>query len=159
MPRIRPERTYLTSEKVRRSRIRNLVGAAAISLALILRFRELPDLIPLHFSLSNEPDTYGPRASLFVIIIVMTGLIALLSWASLRPELSNFPVRVTDENAQELYEITERMYVRVGFAVMLMYLGLASIYFSFPGLTVVSVGMVLLLIVTGLAMKRMIDAA
>ena len=159
MARNRPPRTYLSTEKLRRGRIRNLVGAAAISFALVLRFRELPDQIPLFFTLSSEPDTYGPKWSVFIIIAVMLGLIAFLNWTSTRPELSFFPVRVTEENAQTLYETAERMLVRVGMAVMIIYLGLASIYFSFPGLTVVSIGMIVLLVVTVLGVKRMFDAA
>lgn len=143
---------------MRRGRIRNLVGGAGISFALLLRFRELPDTIPLHFTLSSEPDTYGPKWSVFIIIGVFMGLIALLTWASTRPELSQYPVAVTTENAQVLYEIAERMLIRVGTALMIIYLGIGSIYFSFPGLTVVSIGMIFLIVVTVLGVKRMFDA-
>ena len=155
----RPARTYLSSEKMRRGRIRNLVGGAGISVALLLRFRELPETIPLHFTLSSEPDMYGPKWSVFIIIAALMGLIALLTWASLRPELSQYPVAVTEENAQELYEVAERMLVRVGTALMIIYLGIGSIYFSFPGLTVVALGMIYLLIVTVLGVKGMFSAA
>ena len=102
---------------------------------------------------------WGPKWSVFIIIGVMMGIIALLGWASTRPELAQFPVRVTEENAQGLYEVAERMLLRVGSAMMIIYLGIGSIYFSFPGLTVVAIGMIYLLIVTVFGVRSMFNAA
>ncbi|WP_449277571.1 DUF1648 domain-containing protein [Leucobacter sp. GX24907] len=156
-PSSRPERSYLTTAGARRSRTRALVGAAAVTAALVWLFFQLPAEIPIHLTLSSEPDLYGPRWTLFILIAVFVGLIGLTVWSSTSPEHARYPVPVTPRNAQRLYELGEKLMLRVANALMVIYLGFASFYFGFPGFIIVGLGMLMLIAIMLFGIRGMLE--
>ena len=65
----------------------------------------LPDLIPTHFGLDGIPDTFGSRNSIFLLPIIATVLVILMTTLSFMPHLFSYPVRVDRTNAQKQYSM------------------------------------------------------
>ncbi len=87
-----------------------------------LTFGKLPDLIPLHYDLSGNPDALGNKWSVFII-----PAIALLSYIGLTilqkyPYVFNYPVEVTEKNATQLYRIGVNTIRQVKLITLLMFL-------------------------------------
>jgi uncharacterized membrane protein len=70
---------------------------------VIITYRELPTIIPIHFNFHNEPDNYGSKITLFTMPVVATLVFILLSVLIRIPQKLNYPVKITDENAVRQY--------------------------------------------------------
>ena len=107
------------------------LAMVAAYLALIAAaWDNLPDVVPSHFDAAGVPDAYGDRSVLLLEPVVALALWALLAVARRRPELWNFPVRVTPRNRAALYAIGEKMMAPlVPLTVFLMlYVGLMGVW-------------------------------
>jgi uncharacterized membrane protein len=70
---------------------------------------DIPDIIPTHFGFSGTPDDFGSKKSLFIIIIISISLHMLFAFLSKMPQYYNYPVSVTDGNAETLYRIGRQL--------------------------------------------------
>ena len=68
-------------------------------------FPSLPDRIPTHFNLKGEADGWGNKLMLFTLPAIGFGLYLLLTFINRTPHLFNYPIEVTEENAEKLYQI------------------------------------------------------
>lgn len=88
-----------------------------ISLLLLIAFlgitvfyyASLPETIPTHFNAAGEPDAYGHKASLFLLVGIALLIFLLLRYFQNKPHLYNYPTTITEENAQEQYTKAMRM--------------------------------------------------
>lgn len=83
-----------------------VVAAAAVVLSAL--WPDLPERVPMHFSFSGTPDSWGPRVSLLFPIVILVPVNAVLLGLLRVPHTYNYPVPVTDENARELYTVGRR---------------------------------------------------
>ena len=65
----------------------------------------LPERVPIHFNLQGIPDRYGKKGFLFFEPIL--GLMMVCE--HIPQDWCNFPVEVTEENKEQLYEIGIKM--------------------------------------------------
>lgn len=65
----------------------------------------IPEIIPTHFGFSGVPDAFGSKNGLFIIVIIAVSLNILLSVLSKVPKYYNYPVSITEKNAEPLYKI------------------------------------------------------
>lgn len=73
-----------------------ILGFAVVS----FYYGDLPDQVPLHFGLSGNADSYGPKALLWILPVINLGLFYLLGLsAKTSYKLFNYPVKITEENA------------------------------------------------------------
>jgi uncharacterized membrane protein len=101
--------------KLKRTTFDWILELAAFTFLLILigmpliYGRELPVKIPVHFNFAGEPDGYGSRSSLW--ILPLTGLFMYLVMTVLEafPNIYNFPVKITPENAVTQYRLATRL--------------------------------------------------
>lgn len=105
--------TFETGTVTKRIRRSTLIATAVLSVVLLAGYPLLPDLIPTHFNLAGTADSYGPSWTVFVIVGLLAALIGATSWLSTRPQVLNFPVVVTEANAQQIFRESERMMVWV----------------------------------------------
>lgn len=70
---------------------------------------DIPEIIPTHFGFSGVPDDFGSKKSLFIIIIISISLHMLFALLSKIPQYYNYPVSVTDGNAEILYRIGRQL--------------------------------------------------
>ena len=89
-----------------------LISTAPILLILVylkMVWSDIPEIIPTHFGFSGTPDDYGSKNSLFIIVIIAVILHILLSVLSKVPRCYNYPVSITEKNAEPLYKIGKQL--------------------------------------------------
>jgi len=93
-------------------------------LIVLVAYLNLPDIIPIHFNLKGEADGYGDKSSIWLIPIISAvtywGMTAILT--KIKPWNYNYPIKVTEKNAETVYGMTKQMMVRLnlGFAILFM---------------------------------------
>lgn len=93
-----------------------LEGICLIGLILLLvipsvRFVDLPETIPVHFSATGEPDGWGSRTTIFLLPGVGLVLYGLLTFVGRKPHRYNYLWSITEENATRQYALAMRMMV------------------------------------------------
>jgi uncharacterized membrane protein len=89
-----------------------VIAAAGLIIMFLLPamyWNELPDIIPRHFNSAGEPDGYGSRSVIWVLTIVAFVLYAGLTVLNRFPHIFNYPVRITEENADKIYTLGTRL--------------------------------------------------
>ncbi|MGW9687185.1 DUF1648 domain-containing protein [Flagellimonas sp. 2504JD1-5] len=97
----------------------------ALNVLLVLVFYfDLPETIPTHFNLKGEADGYGHKSTLWIIPILSATLYFGLSFfvTKMKPYHMNFPVKVTEKNAPELYALGIRMIAVMNLASVVAFL-------------------------------------
>ncbi len=136
----RPAPDYRTGPVTNVFRWAGLGITVIVTIAVLATYSSLPDRVPTHFSGAMEADSYGPAWAVLVLAAIFTVIGAVIPWLSTKPRLFNFPVRVTEQNAQLLYREGETMLVFVGFGVSLIYAGIALAVHEIGGGAVLGVG-------------------
>lgn len=76
---------------------------------LLVNVSLLPDRIPVHFNARGEADGYGPRNSLYFIVIFPFAINVLLTILSRYPHRFNYLNKITEENAAYQYKLSIRL--------------------------------------------------
>lgn len=63
----------------------------------------LPVKIPTHFNFTGVPDDWGGKESLFILPVLGTLMYAIMRLLSKYPQIYNYPVEITEENAAFQY--------------------------------------------------------
>jgi uncharacterized membrane protein len=71
-------------------------------------YGRLPDTIPLHFNASGQVDRWSHKAHIWWLPGIYVGLALLLGWLNRYPQWFNYSVKVTETNAQQLYQMGAR---------------------------------------------------
>lgn len=85
---------------------------------------KLPDTIPIHFNVKGEADGFGSRSSLWLTpsISALTYLLMVTIIKNMKPWNFNYPTKVTEKNAPELYRMALQMMVWLNFGIVVMFL-------------------------------------
>ena len=129
----RPRRTYRTRWPVHVLRGVPFALWLAVTIVALRRYPELPDTIAIHFTATGEPDGYGSRVSVLVLLALWWLLLGALFWLSRWPRLLNYPVAITAGNAQRLYRQAEEMLVVLMLALALLGTGLIALLLESEG--------------------------
>lgn len=70
-----------------------------------VHYWELPSVIPIHFDVNGEADSYGIRAMLWLLPAINTILFTVLTVLSRYPNRLNYPVSLTPSNTPALYRL------------------------------------------------------
>lgn len=133
----------------------SLISGILLSVALLVRYPALPELVPVHFSFSGEPDLYGPRNSVFLLVAVFFVLTIVVFFLTTRPRWFNYPVPVTQENAAALYSNGATMMAWVAASMQLVYAGITLFYFGIASNVLLIVGLVAMLVISLIGVVRM----
>ena len=66
-------------------------------------FFALPQRIVTHFNFAGEPDGWGSRWTVWLLPIIALAIFALLNVVKKFPRHVNYPVRITEDNAQRQF--------------------------------------------------------
>ncbi len=88
----------------------------------VIMYTSLPDTIPTHFSLQGKADSWGSKSTIFLLPIISILLFAGLTILNKYPHTFNYPVKVTKENASQLYTKGTRMIRILKVIVVLLFL-------------------------------------
>lgn len=135
-----------------------LIATVALSAIMLASYPKLPELIPTHFNLAGQADSYGPSWTVFVIVGLLCALIGATSWLSTRPQVLNFPIVVTETNAQRIFCESERMMVWVSASLLIVYVGTAISTWGGFGAPAFIVGILGLVLATIIGVKRTLSA-
>ncbi|MBQ1852229.1 MAG: DUF1648 domain-containing protein [Lachnospiraceae bacterium] len=109
---------------------------AATALIVAVRWNKLPDKIPTHFELNGEPNGFGGKKMLIVLLVVMVAITGLMYLSEMFPKMWNLPVKITDSNREFVYR-TVKYFMEVETIIMITFLAgpIIAIVFSktYPG--------------------------
>lgn len=101
----RPDLNIQLTWKDKSIMIISTVTIIFILVYLKMVWSDIPEIIPTHFGFSGAPDAYGNKTSLFILVVIAVSLHILLSVLSKVPKYYNYPVSITEKNAEPLYKI------------------------------------------------------
>jgi len=90
-------------------RLTELLAALIFVITFILFFAyydTLPEIIPKHFNIFGEPDSFGSKSFLWLLPILSFIFYAGFTLLARYPHKMNYPVAITEENAYEKYKLT-----------------------------------------------------
>jgi len=79
------------------------IGIACAWLAFAAYWPKLPAIIPTHFGVTGAPDATGPKSELIVLLLENVGIYLMLSIVARFPQIYNYPVPITESNAEKQY--------------------------------------------------------
>lgn len=148
----RPPKTYETGPVTVWLRRIAVFASIVLTAVVLARFPGLPETIPTHFSWSGDADEWGPRWMVFPLIAIFVGLAWATAWISTRPQVFNYPMEITESNAQSAYREGERMMVWTSLSIVVLYAGAAAATFGRNAwlLLVVGLGGMLAAVIAGI---------
>ena len=155
----RPARTYRTGPVTRMLRWVSVLATFAVTAWLMVVYPTLPETVMTHFGPGGEADDWGPKWSLLVIAGVMVLLSLPLAAISTRPRGFNYPVEITESNAQTMYREGERLMVWTLLGMQVLYLGIAWSVILGGGGALLVLGIAGLLGASAVGIVRMVRAA
>ncbi len=81
---------------------------------------KLPNIIPIHFNFSGEPDNYGSKYMLLIGAFIGFPIYALLTYLSLRPEFYKYRMNLS-RPLEEQYKMTSKMMRSVKLVLMSLF--------------------------------------
>ena len=75
----------------------------------IISYARLPEIIPTHFNASGQADDEGSKMILFFLPVIGTLIFVGLTVLNQYPHIFNYPVAITEANAQKQYNNAVRM--------------------------------------------------
>lgn len=87
---------------------------------LKINWSNIPEIIPTHFDFSGTPDSFGSKTSLFGIIGLNAGMHLLMSLLTMVPGVYNYPISVTEKNAEALYKIGRQLMLLIDLEISYM---------------------------------------
>lgn len=84
------------------------VAAAGLLLGfylLLTKYASLPDTIPVHFNFRGDPDSWGSKATIWIIGAASVILYSSMTLITRAPHIFNYPFSITTENAERQYRI------------------------------------------------------
>jgi uncharacterized membrane protein len=120
---------------IQKTRLDRYLELLTLTLALgslfyaIYYWSELPPEVPVHFNIEGEPDRTGAAWVLFIIPALNVLLAIFLLLAYRYPHKFNYPVKVTEENAAQLYRTSTNMFrlLALLISLLLTYITLGAI--------------------------------
>jgi uncharacterized membrane protein len=94
-----------TKDKI--SEVISILFLVASFLIVALSIPDLPDIVPNHFNLKGEPNKYGSKHYLWVMVGISVFLYIGLTVLAKFPQIYNF--RYTPNNIEEQYKLTSKM--------------------------------------------------
>ena len=91
---------------------------------IIAGWSAIPDRIPVHFNFAGEPNGYGGRTSLIILLLVAWMVFVSMTVVAKLPSTWNIPVKVTAQNRARLYSITRTMLETLKFFITLLFIAM-----------------------------------
>ncbi len=96
-------------------------GLVSTWVLTITCYTSLPDRIPLHYNHAGEADGFGDKAFILILPIVATVLVTGLSILNKYPQVFNYSVNITADNALKHYTNATRLLRYLKFILVLIF--------------------------------------
>lgn len=124
---MRPHRPKLSPEITTLDKVVNISGWITLGgffISVVITYSNLPEVIPVHYSLSGEADRWSTKSEIWTLAVVVGLVFLALTFFAHRPRIVNFPIQITKENAQIKYNLVSRMMRVLRLTISLFFLGL-----------------------------------
>lgn len=117
-------------------------------------FVDMPDTVPIHFNIKGEVDNWGSRWFVWFLPLTAVFTFVLLLLPEKFPQSMNYPVKITEDNAQRQY-LLARVFLKtlkLGMVLMMFGIQYALIHVALQKDTVVSMSLlipILLILIFG----------
>jgi uncharacterized membrane protein len=101
--------------------IASIVMLSGLLLYSLIAYTMLPETIPMHFNGKGQADGWGPRISIFFSPLLALASYILLTLLNRRPDVFNYPVKITSENALHHYILATRMIRMLKLSLIIMF--------------------------------------
>lgn len=156
----RPRRAYRTHPRDVGLQVVGWLLTVGAAVDLALRMPTLPEQVPVHFDAAGNPDRWGSPGEAWAGVVVMLLVQAMVTLVGRVPDKHNYPVRVTEENAQRLYRVSEQMMAHLVLAVGVITLGMTRSMTTDDGLgPLVGIGLAGTLVAVVVGVARVLRAA
>ena len=116
------------------SNLISIILVAGYIIFLLVTWKSIPDIVPTHFNFSGNADSYGSKNTLIFIPIIMIAVFTLIAVSERFPGTWHFPVEITDENREQLFQIGTYMLAAIKLLIvcLFIYIGSSCIYIGLP---------------------------
>ncbi len=104
-----------------------IIGAIAILISIgvpIYYYNQLPETIPIHYGLNGKPDGYGSKVNIFFLAGIGVVIYIGLKLLTRVPHIMNFPISITESNAEKQYRIITKMLRSLSMVIALLFLSI-----------------------------------
>lgn len=122
--------------KIRQINLHNLIielfslgFVIANILFVFLRYSGLPERIITHYNIKGLPDGYGDKSDILILTGISILIYVVFTVLERFPQIYNYPVKVTENNRDELHYYAMRMmkYIKLSICVIFFFIAFASI--------------------------------
>jgi uncharacterized membrane protein len=89
--------------------VAGLVGIIVTIGFTLTWYNDLPDTIPRHYNVAGQPDGFSGKSILYTLTAVPIMTYLILTVVLRFPHLFNYPLEITEENAERQYKNATRM--------------------------------------------------
>ncbi|MEP2239863.1 MAG: DUF1648 domain-containing protein [Maribacter sp.] len=91
-------------------------------LAIAFFYADLPETIPSHFNYKGDVDGYGEKNTIWTLPLIMCFTYALLYLIirKVKPWNMNYPVKVTENNAPQVYKMSLQMLIYMNLLISII---------------------------------------
>lgn len=104
----------------------DIIGLILIILFLVITiivWKNAPSIIPTHYNFAGVADAYGSKNTMLYFTVPITLVLYIgLFLVSKHPEIHNFPINITDENKESLYNLSTRLVKIINIELILIFL-------------------------------------
>lgn len=87
---------------------------------LFMQWSEIPSIIPSHFDLYGNPDSWGGKSSILIATIMFSLSCVVIMLLSRIPQYFNYIVTITKENADRQYRNARKMILLICFYISIL---------------------------------------
>ena len=87
----------------------------------IINYNSLPDIIPKHYNIAGEADSFGGKESILILPVISTVIFAGLTILNKFPHIFNYQTVITKENALRQYTNAARLIRYLKFIVVVIF--------------------------------------
>lgn len=90
-------------------------------IALACYFPSLTEKIPIHYGLSGIADAWGSKSTLLWFVGIQVVMFLVFAILSRYPQIHNYPVKVTEENREELFKLSQTCLAHLSLCLSLIF--------------------------------------
>jgi len=86
-----------------------LLSIVGIWLLTLVSYWELPEIIPIHYNITGDVDSFGRKINILSLPVISTIIYIALTILNKYPHTFNYSHNLTEENASAKYRITTQI--------------------------------------------------